>query len=147
MLRPASSRLARRRAREATGSAALISLLALALVAAPMWGALGTECGLCPATCPMHEHRSGAGAGHLGCHRASSTVQHDGVTAGDGRQSIGCAACGNHGSLPSPLPPAILVSPHSQSLALVIARAPRLQCIRHGRLAEPPDTPPPIASA
>ena len=128
----------------------LIIALVLALVGAPAWSALRNECDLCPRTCPMHRDsdRQHAPNSHLGCHAVpAGTQQHHAVPHG-GRPALARAACGNHGVLPATvLPPVIL--PAMQGLPTLVAQhsPSRLDPSRPDRLADPPDTPPPIAAA
>jgi len=61
---------------------------------------------------------------------------------------VGRAACGNHAVMPGTLlPPVILPTAHRLPSLVAVRRALRLDTVLHGRLADPPDTPPPIAAA
>ena len=153
MPRPACSYLRYLRTRShGAGSARLVIILVIALVAAPAWSALRNECGLCPPTCPMHQPHAGTQethASHLGCHGSTASAgHHDRRAAHDHLPSVACATCGHHSQPPGTvLPPMILPTAHAQSVLLVVERAPRVSIAPHHRLTEPPDTPPPIVAA
>jgi len=152
MHRPARSYLQRLHARSnAASQVRVVFIVVFALVAAPVWSALDTECGRCPRTCPMHQAHAGSHdepASHLGCHRSTAAAaQHEPGTPGNHRLSVSCATCGRHAPLPSTAAPMILPPAPSPGFVLVVARTPVRSTAAHGRLADAPDTPPPIAAA
>ena len=62
--------------------------------------------------------------------------------------SIARAACGNHGLMPATvLPPMLLPAAQPRLIVPVGDSAPSAVATLSGRLAEPPDTPPPIRAA
>ena len=150
MLRPMPI-LHRRRARahsprEAVG---VVCIVVFALIGAPASSALRNECDLCPRTCPMHLARDAGGApAHLGCH-GNSAVPHAGHgTPHRHGRSVTRPTCGNHALLPATvLPPVILPSAELAAVADDVCSAPSMVTARHGRLVDPPDTPPPITAA
>jgi hypothetical protein len=130
----------------------VVIALVVALVGAPAWGAARNECDLCPSTCPMHQHRSGdtpAPSGHLGCHgHAPGGSTHRASTAGERGPSVSCATCGHHGVFPATvLPPVILPTALALAFSKAVHAAPLPPIPQHDRLADPPDTPPPISAA
>jgi hypothetical protein len=150
MPRPPRAYLQRLRARShAASSVRLVFILLLALVAAPPWSVLDNQCGLCPPTCPMHQHHTGPRdprASHLGCHRSPASADHHDRGPAH-RPIVACATCGGHAQLSATmLPPMILPTAHPQAVVLVVERALRLADAQHDRLADTPDTPPPIAA-
>jgi len=129
---------------------ALVFVLAFGLIAAPAWSALRNECDLCPPTCPMH-HRGDAAAGanpHLHCHGAQSAAPHHAAAHASPLPKVDRPPCGNHGVTPAAiLPPVILTSVALQRFVLLDDSAPPIEARACPRLADPPDTPPPIAPA
>ena len=92
--------------------------------------------------------RAQAANQHLGCHSGPAGAQHHHTIPHGGRPAVTRAACGNHGVLPATvLPPVIL--PAVQGLPTLVAQhsPSRLDPTRPDRLADPPDTPPPIDAA
>ncbi|MEO8602605.1 MAG: hypothetical protein ABI629_08520 [bacterium] len=131
-------------------SVALAIMLALALLTAPMRGALRPTCDLCPPDCPMHrEHgdkpkcHGDKGAAALHCHNALGVRD-----AEHGKHPrLSRPPCGNHGAIQGlALAPMILPEAIRCQLAPRLA-APRIAAPAQPRRgADPPDTPPPILS-
>jgi hypothetical protein len=138
-------------------SIGLALTVVLALIGAPAVSAVRNECNLCPRTCPMHRHagepkestprlkcHGASGGGHHGAEQephAEGTTQHHGPT-------LARAACGNHSIMPATaLPPMILPAALARTFVPVIEPASLRDPTWRGRLADPPDTPPPIAAA
>jgi len=125
-------------------------MLVLALIGAPAWAALRNECDLCPRTCPMHRQSDGPHSAHqhLGCHAASSADHQHRAGSRDGRPAVTRATCGNHGVLPATVLPPVILQAVQGLPSLVAQHSPsRLDSTPPDRLADPPDTPPPIAAA
>ena len=136
--------------RWSSGRGGLVVALVLALIGAPAWSALRNECDLCPRTCPMHRDSDPAHASnqHLGCHSAPAGAQHRHALPHGGKPAVSRAACGNHGVLPATvLPPVILPAVHGLPTLVAQQSPSRLESTRPDRLADPPDTPPPIVAA
>jgi hypothetical protein len=132
--------------------AAVLTLIS-ALIGAPAISAVRNECNLCPTSCPMHQHPDDGhakAAPPMKCHGAKSHGDEDRHTApGQPRGlSIARAACGNHGLMPATaLPPMLLPAVQPRLIVPVADTAPAAIATLSGRLAEPPDTPPPIRAA
>jgi hypothetical protein len=61
---------------------------------------------------------------------------------------VACATCGHHALLPGTmLPPMILPTAHPQAVVLVVEAAPPQVDAQYDRLADTPETPPPIVAA
>ena len=121
----------------------VVVVLVLALPGAPIARSASITCNVCPADCPMHSKATK----RLKCHQSKESAsgrQHEGCARSPG---ISLPGCGNHGdvllgSLPPAIPPA---SPLSWRMAS--EETPRLAHVAPcTRGADPPDTPPPIAS-
>jgi hypothetical protein len=137
-------------------SAALVLTLVLALIGAPATSALRNECELCPRTCPMHRnHDTGAESGQkMHCHPAQGAQlgqphhASQPLTKQARCPSFGRPNCGNHGTIPATvLPPVVLSAALMHWVIPTAQRAPVTDSGDHGRAADPPDTPPPIAAA
>lgn len=130
----------------------LLITLALALLGAPAWSALRNECDLCPPTCPMHRNHGAAPqahAGHLNCHATPTggAPVHP-STAHELGPSVRCATCGNHGIVPAAeLPPMLLPATPAIPVVMAASLRPPLNTAPRERVADPPDTPPPIGAA
>lgn len=126
-------------------AAARAVTLVLALLGAPASSALRSECDLCPRTCPMHQRRDAiAERPRLNCH---GSAQHSPARTHPGER-IARPPCGNHGIVSATaLPPIILARAPRYRVVLVTAPAPHAAFAAPQRLAEPPETPPPILPA
>lgn len=148
--------LARRRSARSIArqrSLGLVLTVVLALVGAPAVSAVRNQCNVCPRTCPMHHVDASpqpAKAAHLKCHApaaASEHQQHIPVKHARG-PALGRATCGNHGIMPATVLPPMILPAAQPRLIVAMADAPPLSNPAHcGRLADPPDTPPPITVA
>ncbi len=122
---------------------AVVVVLVLALPAAPVARSASVACSVCPPECPMH----GKAKRRLKCHQSKEKAAERAHPACARTPGISLPGCGYHGdvlvvSLPPAIPPASPVSWQMSSedappLVLV------LPCTRG---ADPPATPPPIAS-
>lgn len=147
--------LARRRSARSIArqrSLGLVLTVVLALVGAPAVSAVRNECNVCPRTCPMHHEDASpqpAKGPHLRCHAAPAASAHEQPPVKHaGGPALGRATCGNHGIMPATvLPPMILPAAQARVFVAVVEAAPPSNPTRGGRLADPPDTPPPIAVA
>jgi hypothetical protein len=99
----------------------------------------------------MHQHHTVTQdnqASHMGCHRTATAGNPLRSTARDHRPSVACATCRHNTLLTgTALPPIVLPPAQSPAVAPVVARAVQLSAVPHGRLADTPDTPPPIRAA
>ena len=134
-------------------SIGLVLTVVLALVGAPAVSAVRNQCNVCPRTCPMHHDDASPQPGkaqHLKCHAApAASAQHEHPPVKHARGSaLGRATCGNHGIMPATvLPPMILPAAQPRVIVAMAGAAPLSDPTRCGRLADPPDTPPPITVA
>jgi hypothetical protein len=138
-------------------SAGLAVTLVLALIGAPASSAWRNACDLCPPSCPMHQHRDDAAAEaapRMKCHGAPAgsalhETQEEQRRGANGRgPSVARPPCGNHGAVSATvLPPMILPSAAPRLIVAGAERAPLSSTATHRRLADPPDTPPPILAA
>lgn len=124
----------------ALGKLAMVTIVAL--LAAPLVSSSPRACDHCPADCPMH-----AGA-RMHCHHAgtashSAQSRHCAATAG-----IAGPGCDHGGGTPTVVltraipetPPAVRLPPSSVYRSFPDRRG-------QGRVADPPDSPPPILAA
>lgn len=136
--------------RLSAGTIALVLLLQLGLITAPAWSALRNECDLCPPTCPMHHPAAKAAKPanpHMHCHGTAKAAHPHGSELGPAPAKMARPPCGNHGvTTATVLPPVILTAAPVQHVVTLGAAAPPIQPQRCGRLADPPDTPPPRAA-
>ena len=137
------------RRRGAQQHRALIASLVLALIGAPALSALPDECTLCPRTCPMHQHGSGAAAApHATCHMAATQSAPHAHNTSDRGPALTCAACGKHGGSAATVLPQVLLTVR-QRLPYPVSTdaAPAPEAFGYARASDPPDTPPPITAA
>ena len=128
-------------------------VVALALVSAPLPQALRGECDLCPPTCPMHRHHESGEPAHQGahaampkCHGAPAAAAHHGDSSKGPR--VTRPPCGNHAVISGrAVPPMILPDALPQQVVTLAERNPSVDLSPHARLADPPDTRPPIRFA
>jgi hypothetical protein len=154
MPRPAQAPVRRRSAWSLARqrSIGLVLTVALALVGAPAVSAVRNHCSVCPSTCPMHREATSPHPGktpHLKCHAAPAASADAPPPTGHGRgPALGRATCGNHGIMSvTVLPPMILPAAQPRVVVAVADSAPLSDPTSYGPLADPPDTPPPIAVA
>jgi hypothetical protein len=154
MLRAAQRFMWRRSARSLARQrrVGLVLTVALALVSAPAVSAVRNQCNVCPRTCPMHHEDASphpVKAPRLKCHAAPAASAHEHPPVKHARgPALGRATCGNHGIMSATvLPPMILPAAQPRVMVAVVDAAPPPDPTGRGRLADPPDTPPPIAVA
>ena len=128
---------------------ALVLMLVVGLIAAPAWSALRNDCSLCPPTCPMHHPRKkpAAASPHLNCHGVAKAAHHHADEQKSQVPKVGRPPCGNHGVSANILPPVILTARPLARVTPIDQSVPPLGACWSNRLADPPDTPPPITTA
>ena len=121
---------------------ALVTALALATPAGAVAEAFGHGgCDVCPSSCPMHR------TGTPRCHESREAKPPRAEPSSPGCK-LAQRGCGQHGGERAVgLPPAVL-TPHALALGLApTAGTPPPVELPHLRSADPPETPPPVASA
>jgi hypothetical protein len=125
-------------------------MLVFGLIAAPAWSALRNDCNLCPPTCPMHHpgKKAAAASPHLHCHGVAKSVHDHADEQASQVPKVVRPPCGNHGVSPANvLPPVILTARPLQRVTPIDQSVPPLGACWSNRVADPPDTPPPIPTA
>jgi hypothetical protein len=131
---------------------ALACVLALAVIAAPLPRVLRFACEICPADCPMHRHHGSRSdldreraPVHPKCHGASASPR---PSEGPPAAKLGRPACGSHASIAGMAMPQMILPAAPPAQMIPERRAGDVvRYSAHDRLADPPDTPPPILLA
>jgi hypothetical protein len=121
------------------------ALLAFAVPVAPLARATVGICEACPRDCPMHAKRQGRA--ELGCHHPSTQRMSASPAAREHSQDPGLnrPGCRPHHEVPSAsLADAVLPVPHVQTHVPTVRPLPIAAPHRPLRIADPPESPPPI---
>jgi hypothetical protein len=127
--------------------AAMACVLALALVSAPLPRALRSACEICPADCPMHRHHgaradSTAEVERPKCHGAPASSRASAAPSG---LKLTRPPCGSHALFSGmAMPPIILPPAPPEQIVFGDNAIEIVHLTARGRVADSPETPPPI---